>query len=87
MVQRSPKAGGCDRISRPEAVKAKKAGLCDTLYEARRSRSVVVKRDGWSVASWFHCNEEEGGGWYRTAILRHGSELDGVTAEGKGGRE
>ena len=51
MVQKSPQAGGCDRISRPEAVKAKKAGLCDTLYEARRSRSVVVKRDGWSVAS------------------------------------
>ena len=46
LVQRSPQARSLDEISRPEAVKAKKAGLCDTLYETRRSRSVVVKIDG-----------------------------------------
>ena len=51
MVQRSPQDRGTSKISRPEAVKAKKAGLFDTLYETNCSRSVVIKRDVWGV----HC--------------------------------
>ena len=38
MVQRSSQARKLDRISKPEAVKAKKAGLCDTLYYEPRTR-------------------------------------------------